>query len=104
MEEEIAYIIDEEIKKLTYLSEIDLQCFLAHRIKPRRVMLSTKNDGSDWVECYLVTDHNGVNDSPFRIGYDPSYKQFIREVLIENDVSLYLGRYPDLESALDDFA
>jgi hypothetical protein len=66
--------------------------------------VSLNTEGREWCECYLITEHNGKDDSPYRVAFDPNHKEFVREVTLENDIPHYLGRYPSLEDLVDEFA
>ena len=104
IEAEIEEIIDKELASFTFASPADVKCFIDHRIKPKPIRLSLDTEGSEWCECYLVTEHNGKNDSSYRAAFDPKHKEFVREVTLENGIPHYLGRYPSLEDLVDEFA
>jgi len=104
IEAKIDEIIDKQLAKLSFVSAIDIKCFVDHRIKPKPIRLSLDTEGNEWRECYLITDHNGKDDSPYRAAFDPKYNKFVREVTLENDIPHYLGRYPTLEDLVDEFA
>ncbi|HAS6022006.1 TPA: hypothetical protein I7136_23390 [Vibrio vulnificus] len=104
IENDIDALIDEELKCFTHAHPIDVKCFIEHRIKPRAIQLCMDLEGKEWRECYLITDHNNVEDSPYRAAFDPKYDQFVREITLENGIPHYLGSYPNLESLVDEFA
>jgi len=104
IESQIDELIDRELKSISYPNSIDVQCFKSHRIKPCLINVCLDCDGINWKDCYLVTEHNGINDSPYRVIFDPEHNMFAREITLQNAVALYLGRYPGLEALLDDFA
>jgi len=104
IESQIDALIDRELKSISYSNSIDVECFKGHRIKPRLTKVCLDSDGLNWKDCYLVTEHNGANDSPYRVIFDPEHNMFAREIMLQNGVTHYLGRYPDLETLLDDFA
>lgn len=104
IEDEIERQMKKEISGFTYVDPADVACFLEHRVRPIAVRLCLDTKGVGWCGCYLVTDHSGSNDSPYRAAYDPAYKSFVREITLDNGVAHYVGRYPDLESLVDGFA
>ena len=103
-ENELNKLIDEEISNFTWAKQVDTDCFVRHRIQPRPIKLALDTDGKILVECMLVTDHNGKDDSPYRVAYDPEHGQFVREVTLKNGVFHYIGRFPSLEDLVDEFA
>jgi len=104
IERDIDALIDEELESFTYAHTVDVKCFKDHRIKPRTIRLCMDFDGVEWKDCYLLTDHNDIDDSPYRAAFDPEYGKFVREITLEDGTPHYLGRYPNLESLVDDFA
>ena len=104
IEQDIEALINEELEKFTDAHPVDVACFKSHRIKPIPIMLYLDTNGTEWKECYLLTDHNGIDDSPYRAAFDPEFGKFVREITLENGSPYYLGRYPDLESLVDEFA
>ena len=103
-EVELELLIEGELAACANSNTADIDCFKAHRIKPEMVSLCLDQEERKWVECYLVTNHNGTNDSPYRVAFDPAHMQFVKETTLENGTPLYLGRYPDLESLLDGYS
>lgn len=104
IENDIEALIDEELEGFTYAHPVDVKCFKEHRIKPRAIRLCLDVEGNEWKECYLVTDHNDKNDSPYRAAFDPEYGEFVREITLEDGTPHYLGRYETLECLVDQFA
>lgn len=104
IEQDIEAIINKEIEHFTYAHPIDVKCFKDHLIKPQLIRLCLDLEGKEWKECYLVTDHNGIDDSPYRAAYDPEHGMFVREITLEDGTPLYLGRYKSLECFIDQFA
>ena len=104
IELELEQLIETEMEKFTFASEVDIECFNRHRIKPKKIKLYLDQDGNEWTECFLITEHNGENDSPYRAAYDPKHSKFVRELTMDNNIPHYLGRYQSLEDLVDDFA
>jgi hypothetical protein len=78
------------------------QWFDNHRIEPRLVSLAVTADGSKVEDFWLLTDHNGSDDSSYRIVYDVRNERFGHECLLSSDVPLFLGAFPSLQDALDE--
>ena len=99
---ELQIRIDTEVARFSWISSIEMQWFAQHRVEPRSILLAADDEGNDKVECLLLTDHTGANDSSYRVIYNPVQAQFGRELELENGTSLLLGYYPDLEHTLDE--
>jgi hypothetical protein len=90
IEQDIEALIDKSLAAFTYAHDIDIKCFKDHRIQPTPILLSMDTHGAEWKECYLITNHNKINDSSFRAAFDQSIGKFVREVTLENGIAHYL--------------
>jgi hypothetical protein len=104
IERSIQELVDEEVSTFSFAHEIDVECFLSHRIFPKPISLCMDFERKEWRECYLVTDHNGLDDSPYRMAFDPECGQFVREITLEDGTPHYLVRGKCLEDLVDLFA
>jgi hypothetical protein len=92
----------EEARTLDALPETTRAWFAAHRISPRVASLARNSDGTDLINVWLITDHTGDNDSPYRVYFDESKNRFGRECLLDTGVPLLLGVFPTLLDVLDE--
>ncbi len=104
IEQQINELIDEELQGLNHIDATDLQCFIEHRIQPSLIELSLDISGQKWKSCYLLTEHNGENDSAYRAAFDPETGHFVRELTLADGTPHYLSRHSDLEAIIDAFA
>src|SRR5258706_728437 len=101
-ESEVSARVDAAAQAFDWLSAEYREWFDAHRIEPRLISLAHDSDGASREDFWLLTDHTGSNDSPYRIVFDPNLSRFGRECLLNTDLPLFLGRYPSLQDALDE--
>lgn len=94
--------LSEELDSLKELPDEVQAWFESHRIAPKAVSLAHDSDGKSTEMYWLITDHNGNNDSSFRIYYDESKDRFGRECLLESEIPLVLGVFPSLLSVVED--
>ena len=99
IQQSIASTVESAIPKLSQNLRRWLQ---AHRVEPRQFTVFRETDGSGPMSVWLVTDHNGTDDSSYRIIYDPVSCEYGCECLLENDVPYLIGMYGDLKSAVED--
>lgn len=94
---QIEEAIDETIKKV----DGDLkEWFLNHLVEPQKVKLSIDIDGHKQKDFVMITDHNNVKDSSYRIVFDPDTNNFGLECTLESGVRWYMGSYESLYNAL----
>jgi len=65
----------------------------AHLIVPRQVRFALDPNGTAFKDLWLVTDHNGVNDSSYRIVYDQETDEFGLECTMDSGIEWYMGNY-----------
>jgi hypothetical protein len=101
---ELTKIIDQEISTFSYAHPIDIACFVDHRITPKPIKLCADLEGKEWGDYLLITEHNGIDDSPYRAAFDLEHGEFVREITLNNGQAHCLGRYSSLEDMVDTFA
>ena len=62
-----------------------------HLITPREITLWLQDDRQAQKNLWLVTDHTGVNDSPYRIVFDEPNNMFGLEMTSDDGTEFYLG-------------
>jgi hypothetical protein len=62
-----------------------------HLIQPRKIKLSLDSDGHTSNDFWLITDHNGKDDSSYRVVYDADEQVFGLEVTLETGIEWYMG-------------
>jgi hypothetical protein len=62
-----------------------------HLVEPRLSKLSIDRNGSSFKLFWLVTDHNGEQDSSYRIVYDGEQEVFGLECTLVSGVEWYMG-------------
>jgi hypothetical protein len=72
-----------------------------HLIQPRKINLSIDSDGNTSKDFWLVTDHNGKDDSSYRVVYDADEKIFGLEVTLETGIEWYMGAYGTFAEAVE---
>ena len=72
-----------------------------HLIRPRKITLSLDSDGNTSKDFWLVTDHNGKDDSSYRVVYDAEEQAFGLEVTLETGVEWYMGTYGIFAEAVE---
>jgi hypothetical protein len=70
----------------------------AHLIPPRPVVLCTNPDCATRARFWLVTDHIGLDDAPFRIVFDGS--EFGLEITLEDGVAYLVHRVASFAEAV----
>ncbi|HYX72065.1 MAG TPA: hypothetical protein VE732_04785 [Nitrososphaera sp.] len=72
-----------------------------HLTQPRRCILSLDSDGNSLKDFWLVTDHNGKEDSSYRVVYDADEQVFGLEVTLESGIEWYMGAYGTFAEAIE---
>jgi hypothetical protein len=71
----------------------------AHLVEPTQVVLCTNRDTGTQAPFWLVTDHVGLDDAPFRIVFDG--RQFGLELTLEDGVAYLIHRAASLAQAVE---
>jgi hypothetical protein len=74
----------------------------SHLTPPKAISLARKTDGGNAEQFWLVTDHNGQDDAPFRVVYDDVARRYGIECTIQNNVCLFAGFRSSLAQAVTD--
>ena len=72
-----------------------------HLVEPHLRKFSVDHDGSSFKHFWLVTDHNGENDSSYRIVFDGEQEVFGLECTLESGVEWYMGSYGSFSDAVE---
>ena len=70
-------------------------------MSPRLIELCTDLKTHETAQLWLVTDHNGHNDSGYRVVYDPEVDMFGIETQIQNGPSYLLGLHGSFEDTIE---
>ena len=72
-----------------------------HLIQPRKINLSLDSEGNASKDFWLVTDHNGQDDSSYRVVYDNGEQVFGLEVTLDTGIEWYMGGYGTFAEAVE---
>jgi len=72
-----------------------------HLIQPRKVNLSLDSEGNTSKDFWLITEHNGKDDSSYRVVYDADEQVFGLEVTLETGIEWYMGAYGTFAEAVE---
>ena len=72
-----------------------------HLVEPRLLTFSVDHDGSSFRQFWLVTDHNGEQDSSYRIVFDGEQGVFGLECTLDSGVEWYMGSYGSFSDAVE---
>jgi hypothetical protein len=72
-----------------------------HLVEPRLSRLSLDHNGSSFKHFWLVTDHNGEQDSSYRIVYDGEQEVFGLECTLDSGVEWLMGSYGSLSDTVE---
>lgn len=87
---EINKIVKEEMIKMP---EHFVRWLRAHLIEPKKAVLFKDFFSTEMAEYWLVTDHNGVEDSNYRIIYSEVDSLFGLEMTTKDGKSVMMGIY-----------
>ena len=88
--------VNEALPQLTLSLRVWLE---VHLIVPRAHELCTNRDHGTRETVWLITDHTGAGDAPFRIVFDGL--AFGLEITLEDGVSYLVHRSPSLVDAVE---
>ena len=72
-----------------------------HLITPRKVFLFTDPEGNYKKEFWLVTDHNGHEDSNYRLVYDATEECFGLENTLNTGIEWMMGLYAGFSETIE---
>jgi hypothetical protein len=73
----------------------------AHMVEPREIAASLDPKGAQRELFWLVTDDVGVNDSGYRVVFDPRANTFGLVTIVDGGIVWYLGGYGDFNDAVE---
>ena len=73
----------------------------AHLVPPTKQIFAMDTDGRSEKEFWLITDHNGTNDSGYRVVFDDEKQLFGLETTLQNKIAWYMGLYGSFQEAVE---
>ena len=72
-----------------------------HLIPPSKQFFSVDLDSDCRKGLWLVTDHNGTNDSSYRIVFDDEMQMFGLETTMQDETAWYMGPYGSFQETVE---
>lgn len=73
----------------------------AHLVSPRKQEFASDPDGNETTQLWLVTDHNGNNDSSCRIVFDDEESMFGLEMTLQDGTNWFMRLYGSFDQTVE---